>query len=95
MSTVLFALGAAIVFALFWIALAFLALVPTLLVTSSIAVLVWAWSAGGFVVARWLYQRAPFGVRGETQLDAGGKQVSVVKTEKGFDGSVHDVEGKQ
>ena len=68
---------------------------PTLLVTSSIAVLVWAWSVGSFVVARWLYQRAPFGVRGEAYVDAGGKQVSVVKNEKGFDGSVKDVEGKQ
>lgn len=50
---------------------------------------------GSFLVARWLYQRAPFGVSGEVQVDAGRKQVSVVKDEKGLDGSVKDVKAEQ
>ncbi|KAF4462275.1 hypothetical protein FALBO_10907 [Fusarium albosuccineum] len=63
LSTVAFALGAAIVFALFWIGVAFLLLVPTLLVTSSIAVLVWGWAIGSFAIARWLYTHSPLGVQ--------------------------------
>ncbi|KAF4983454.1 hypothetical protein FZEAL_1183 [Fusarium zealandicum] len=63
LSTVAFALGAAILFALFWIGVALLLLVPTLLVTSSIAVLVWGWAVGSFLVARWLYNHAPVGVQ--------------------------------
>merc|ERR1712000_754596 len=39
--TVCFALGCAVVFSLFWIGVAFMLLVPTILVTGSIAVLVW------------------------------------------------------
>ncbi|KAF4962275.1 hypothetical protein FSARC_9628 [Fusarium sarcochroum] len=63
LSTVVFALGAAVVFALFWIGVALLVLVPTLLVTSSIAVLVWGWAIGSFAVARWLYNHSPVGVQ--------------------------------
>ncbi|KAK2594177.1 hypothetical protein QQS21_008116 [Conoideocrella luteorostrata] len=89
-SCVVFALGAAIIFSLFWIGVALLVLVPTLLVTSSIAVLVWTWCIGSFVVARWLYTHAPFGVNAGVQVAAAGKQVSIVKDEKGLDGSVKD-----
>ncbi|KAH7152841.1 hypothetical protein EDB81DRAFT_789839 [Dactylonectria macrodidyma] len=61
LSTVAFSLGAALVFALFWIGVAFMVLVPALLVTSSVAVLIWAWAVGSFLVARWLYNHAPIG----------------------------------
>lgn len=63
LSTILFALGSAIIFALFWIGVALLVLVPALLVTSSIAVLVWGWAVGSFVVARWLYSLSSAGVQ--------------------------------
>ncbi|KAF5577226.1 kinase [Fusarium pseudoanthophilum] len=63
LSTILFALGAAIVFALFWIGVALLVLVPALLATSSIAVLVWGWAIGSFIIARWLYNHSPVGVQ--------------------------------
>ncbi|KAL5601849.1 hypothetical protein FOBRF1_009382 [Fusarium oxysporum] len=63
LSTILCALGAAIVFALFWIGVALLVLVPALLVTSSIAVLVWGWAIGSFIIARWLYNHSPVGVQ--------------------------------
>ncbi|KAF4960932.1 hypothetical protein FGADI_582 [Fusarium gaditjirri] len=63
LSTILFALGAALVFALFWIGVALLVLVPALLVTSSIAVLVWGWAIGSFIIARWLYNHSPVGLQ--------------------------------
>ncbi|KAF7561523.1 hypothetical protein G7046_g2629 [Stylonectria norvegica] len=87
-STVAFALGAAILFSLFWIGVAFMLLVPTLLVTSSIAVLVWGWAVGSFVVARWLYNHSPVGVQGDLQVDAAGKRVTIVKDSRGVDGEV-------
>lgn len=92
LSTVAFTLGAALLFALFWIGVAFMLLVPTLLVTSSIAVLVWGWAFGSFLVARWLYNHAPVGVRGDVMLDApaAGKAVRFEKGEKGMDGKVED-----
>ena len=89
LSTVAFALGAALVFALFWIGVAFMLLVPTLLVTFSVAVLVWAWAVGSFVVARWLYDHAPVGVRGNAQVDAAGRKFELVKNDRGIDGKVH------
>ncbi|KAI5458542.1 hypothetical protein BGZ63DRAFT_406945 [Mariannaea sp. PMI_226] len=79
LSTVAVALGAALVFSLFWIGVAFMVLVPTLLVTSSIAVLVWGWAIGSFIVARWLYNHAPFGVH-ETE-----NGVEIIKKENGTD----------
>ncbi|KAI6776286.1 hypothetical protein HG530_000231 [Fusarium avenaceum] len=58
-STIVFVLGVAAVFALFWIGVALLILVPALIFTSSIAVLVWGWAVGSFVIARWLYMHSP------------------------------------
>ncbi|PHH84596.1 hypothetical protein CDD83_1685 [Cordyceps sp. RAO-2017] len=86
--TVAFALGLAILFSLFWIGLALLVLVPTLLVASSIAVLVWAWAVGSFLVARWLYLHAPVAVAGGLHVDAAGRHLHVVKGENGVGGSV-------
>ncbi|KAK0392045.1 hypothetical protein NLU13_1543 [Sarocladium strictum] len=87
LSTVAFSLGAALVFALFWIGVAFMLLVPTLLVTSSIAVLVWGWAVGSFLVARWLYRHAPVAVQGDVRIDAAGRSLDVVKGENGLDAS--------
>lgn len=88
LSTIAFSLGAALLFSLFWIGVAFMVLVPTVLVTSSIAVLVWAWVVGSFVVARWLYVHSPVGLRGDVQVDAAGRQLKVSKDEKGLGGKV-------
>jgi membrane protein implicated in regulation of membrane protease activity len=57
LSTVAFAVGGAILFALFWIGIALLVLIPTLFITASIGVLVWAWAAGSFVIVRAVYRR--------------------------------------
>ncbi|KAH7141292.1 hypothetical protein B0J13DRAFT_556579 [Dactylonectria estremocensis] len=69
LSTVAFSLGAALVFALFWIGVAFMVLVPALLLTSSVAVLIWAWAVGSFLVARWLYNHVPTGAYEEKSVD--------------------------
>lgn len=73
---------------MFWIGVAFLLLVPTVLVTSSIAVLVWGWAVGSFVVARWLYAHSPVGVRGDVRVEGMGRGVEVRKDEDGVDGKV-------
>ncbi|PTB63422.1 hypothetical protein BBK36DRAFT_1098351, partial [Trichoderma citrinoviride] len=61
LSTLLLALAAAFAFALFWIGVASLFLVPTLFITSSFAALCWGASVGGFVFVRKLYHYAPAG----------------------------------
>lgn len=63
-------------------------LVPTILVTGSIAVLVWGWAVGSFVVARWLYVHSPVGVKGDLKVDAAGRGVEVKKDEGGVDGNI-------
>lgn len=87
-STILFALGVAVVFSLFWIGVALLALVPALLVTSCIGVLAWAWAVGSFVVARWIYTRLPVGVQSDTQVKVGSKKLNVVKDQNGIDAKI-------
>ncbi|KAL7624804.1 hypothetical protein AAE478_004018 [Parahypoxylon ruwenzoriense] len=67
-STILFALISAVVFSLFWISIATLFLVPTVFVTFSIALLLWAWSASFFFAGRWVYRRLPFGIDGNTAV---------------------------
>lgn len=92
LSTMALALAGALLFALFWTGVALLFLVPALLVTSSVAVLVWAWAVGSFVVARALYARLPGGIKGaqeETALIEGRKSKTysqAVKEENGVDG---------
>ncbi|PHH63151.1 hypothetical protein CDD81_6202 [Ophiocordyceps australis] len=87
-STVVLALGAAVVFSLFWIGLALLVLVPVLLVASSVALIVWVWAVASFLLARWLYAHAPVGVSGGLQVDAAGRKFNVVKDERGIDSNI-------
>ncbi|OAQ75115.1 hypothetical protein VFPBJ_09090 [Purpureocillium lilacinum] len=79
-----FALAAGLLFTLFWMGVALFILVPTLLLTSSVAALVWAWALAAFVVARFLYSHAPAVVSG-VQAQAPGKRVDV-KGEDDFGG---------
>ncbi|KAJ4165725.1 hypothetical protein LMH87_007345 [Akanthomyces muscarius] len=58
LSVAAMAVGGSILFALFWLALGVLVLVPTLGVTTCLALLVWAWAAGSFVVGRAAYRAA-------------------------------------
>ncbi|KAK7994113.1 hypothetical protein PG989_007494 [Apiospora arundinis] len=67
-STAVFAFVCALVFSLFWVGVATLLLVPTLLVTFSIAVLVWVWAVATFLVARRLYRVLPASVRGDVAI---------------------------
>ncbi|OLN96889.1 hypothetical protein CCHL11_02323 [Colletotrichum chlorophyti] len=85
LSTVAFALGVAAVFSLFWIGVALLVLVPTLFFTCSIAVLVWVWAAGSFVVAKRMYELSPVSARGDLEVDApNGKTYAVTKRGDGI-----------
>lgn len=52
------AVGGAILFALFWLALGLLVLVPTLFLAALLALLLWAWAAGTFVVGLAVYRTA-------------------------------------
>ncbi|KAK1987569.1 hypothetical protein LZ30DRAFT_579737 [Colletotrichum cereale] len=90
-STIAFAFGAAAVFSLFWIGVALLVLVPTLFFTCSIAVLVWVWGAGSFVVARRLYEMSPIRATGELEVHApNGKTYAVTKHEDGVHAHSHN-----
>ncbi|KAJ2981587.1 hypothetical protein NQ176_g1930 [Zarea fungicola] len=60
------AVGGAILFALFWLGIGFLILIPTLCITSFLALLVWAWAAASFVMARVVY-RAIVGTAAQSQ----------------------------
>ncbi|KAK1966353.1 hypothetical protein LY78DRAFT_54935 [Colletotrichum sublineola] len=90
-STVAFAFGAAAVFSLFWIGVALLFLVPTLFFTCSIAVLVWIWAAGSFVVAKRLYDMSPIRTTGDLEVHApNGKTYAVTKHEDGVHAQAHN-----
>ncbi|KAI9155160.1 hypothetical protein HJFPF1_07735 [Paramyrothecium foliicola] len=94
-STTATALAAAVLFSLFWIAVATAVLVPALLLACSAALLVWVWVVGGFLAARWLYHRVPFAVvdadgRGGDSDEIWGKRI-VAKEQPRVDSDVKDV----
>lgn len=55
-SCLLFALGAAVLFTLFWTGVALLLLVPSLFIAAGCTIFLWSWALGSFVAARWLAQ---------------------------------------
>lgn len=69
LATIAFAAGCAIVFTIFWLGIALLALVPTLFLTGGLALLLWAWAVGSFVVARWLWGLVPAGVKAGWEVE--------------------------
>ncbi|KAM0254586.1 hypothetical protein ACHAQJ_006621 [Trichoderma viride] len=89
LSTFLLTLCAAVIFTLFWIGVASLFLIPTLFITSFLAVLCWGSSVGSFVIARWLYHHAPVGVF------PGSSGTSSPGTEVTSDGAWKEVQVKQ
>ncbi|TAQ87994.1 hypothetical protein B7494_g3676 [Chlorociboria aeruginascens] len=87
LSTILFSLLAALIFSLFWIGIMLLVLVPTLFVTVSLGIAAWIWVVGSFLVARWVYNVLPVGVRGTAEVGMpNGKKVVVKKGQEGADG---------
>jgi hypothetical protein len=87
--TLLFSLTTALLFSSFWIGLYLLFLIPTLFITISTAVALWAWAICSFLTARWLYNLIPVSVRGDVEVDMpNGKTVVVNKTGEGF-GDLH------
>lgn len=73
LSTAVFALVSAVVFALFWFGVALLVLVPILFFTSGIAILVWLWAAATILIGRWAYQMLLGG--GDAASESGNKQI--------------------
>ena len=65
-------------------------LIPTLILTSFVAALVWGWAFGSFLTARWLYVYSPVGVKGEIKAGGMGKSIVVVKDDHGIDGAIMD-----
>ncbi|KAI0465554.1 hypothetical protein F4859DRAFT_519987 [Xylaria cf. heliscus] len=59
LSTTALAFACAVAFALFWNGVALLVLVPTLFLTFGLAVLVWLWAVGTYIVFRAVYVRLP------------------------------------
>lgn len=83
--TVSLALITALLFSLFWLGAALLVLIPTLFVTVSLALGLWAWAVASFVVARWAYNLIPVSVRGGVEVGMpNGKTVTVSKTGEGY-----------
>ena len=77
-STILFAIGAALIFILFWLGVAMLVLAPTLLLTLALSVGVWAWGVATFLAVRWLYNLIPYNVKGGiAEDDASGRRLEV------------------
>ncbi|KAI8150612.1 hypothetical protein K4K49_011878 [Colletotrichum sp. SAR 10_70] len=92
-STIVFALGAAVIFALFWVGVALLVLVPTLFFTCSVGILVWTWAAGSYLLARWLYEMSPVSAKGGLEVETpNGQKFVVGKDEDGFE--AHKVKGR-
>ncbi|KAI1171742.1 hypothetical protein F4777DRAFT_582620 [Nemania sp. FL0916] len=66
---VVFSVLSLIAFVLFWTGVALLVLVPTLFFTGSIAILVWLWSIGAYLIFRALYGRLPASLRRGSDAD--------------------------
>ncbi|KAI1138419.1 hypothetical protein F5Y05DRAFT_38879 [Hypoxylon sp. FL0543] len=71
-TTTAVSLISAVMFSLFWIGVAMLVLVPTLFITSSIALLLWLWAAATFFAGRWAYDRLRSGIDGDSKLVTNG-----------------------
>ncbi|KAI2643743.1 hypothetical protein GGS21DRAFT_34522 [Xylaria nigripes] len=63
LTTVAIAFFSALAFTLFWTGIALLFFVPTLFLTAGLAVFVWLWVVGTYIVGRIIYNRLPFGLR--------------------------------
>ncbi|SPN98728.1 uncharacterized protein DNG_01773 [Cephalotrichum gorgonifer] len=88
-STALFALSAAVVFSLFWLGIGLIVLAPTLLLTSSIAVAVFAWALCSYFFVRqvsgWLprLEGTPWERRVVAPAPVNGERSRPVKTADG------------
>jgi len=90
-STIVFALGSALLFIAFWVGVALFLLLPTLFVTVSVGILVWMWAVSSFFIARWAYEMVPVSTKGNFGVEMpNGKTITVKKTGNGYG----DVEAK-
>ncbi|KAI0381238.1 hypothetical protein F5Y04DRAFT_86485 [Hypomontagnella monticulosa] len=86
-TTIAVSLISAVMFSLFWIGVAMFLLVPTLFISFTIALFLWAWAAGTFFAGRWVYERLPFSIDGDGKVVStkGGKKIIFEK--KDIDGA--------
>ncbi|KAI8957285.1 hypothetical protein F5Y11DRAFT_360972 [Daldinia sp. FL1419] len=94
-TTIAVSLITAVLFSLFWIGIATLFLVPTLCLTFTVALLLWAWAAATFFAGRWAYDKLPFSIDGDGKIatrDNGGKKIIFDK--KNDDGVDFDVKAE-
>ncbi|KAI0546286.1 hypothetical protein F4679DRAFT_413480 [Xylaria curta] len=89
LSTTVIAFACAVSFALFWNGVALLVLVPTLFLTFGLAVLVWLWAVGTYIVFRAVYARIPARVRGTQNANDTDKRVIFSKNASDFDDAVN------
>ncbi|TQS38272.1 hypothetical protein Golomagni_01226 [Golovinomyces magnicellulatus] len=55
--TVLLSFTSAILFSLFWIVSAFMVLVSSLILSTSVGMIIWVWGAGSLAFSRWAYNK--------------------------------------
>lgn len=67
LSTFALSLGAAVLFTVFWMGVAFAFITPAVVVASCIAGIVWAWAVVGFLVVRWVYYKTPLAGTGTSE----------------------------
>lgn len=85
LGTVVVSFISALLFTLFWTGAALLVLIPTLFFTVSLAIGLWAWAVGSFLLAKWLYELIPVSVKGDLEVDMpNGKSLLVNKTGEGY-----------
>ena len=79
----------------FWIGVALLILLPTLFITVSLAIAVWAWAVGSFLLARWVYSIIPLSAKGKAEVGYlnGNKKVVAAKTGEGYGDVKAEVDG--
>ncbi|CZR54282.1 uncharacterized protein PAC_04165 [Phialocephala subalpina] len=93
LGTLLLSLISALLFSLFWIGVALLVLVPTLFITVSLAFVFWVWAISSFLISKWVYDRIPVSIKGQSEVGLpNGKKLVVDKGEgKGdFKGEVQN-----
>lgn len=94
MTTIAISLISAVIFSLFWIGVATFFLVPTLFITFSIALLVWAWAAATFFAGRWVYERLPFGFDSDGKIVANNNGKKIIFEKKDGDGSDFNIKAE-
>ncbi|KAI2601870.1 hypothetical protein GGR54DRAFT_579165 [Hypoxylon sp. NC1633] len=93
-TTLAVSLISAVLFSIFWIGVATFILVPTLFITFSIALLLWAWAAATFFAGRWVYDRIPYRVDSNGKVVTNGTNGKKIIFEKKAGGDGFDIKAE-